>query len=146
MPLNTALFRNLSCLLLLMLIGFTSYSQMPDWKKSLYIGSGMTVGGAGALAGGSYMLAVSVPVFFGDNDDEEANLASIGLLTGGCILAVAGTTFTIVGPFVIKSGLKAKREERNAATIRFTPIHNKMLDRYQCSMNSRKFATISVVF
>ncbi|HLP50316.1 MAG TPA: hypothetical protein VK154_05490 [Chitinophagales bacterium] len=133
-------------LMLCMLITVTGYSQMPLWKKSLYVGSGMTVGGVGALAAGSYMLAIGAPAFFSDNDDDAVTAASAGLLAGGIVLAVAGTTFTITGPFIIRNGVRARREEKKPGpAFGFAPIKNKLLDKYY-SNNSRKFATVSFMF
>lgn len=140
-------FRLITILLLFVLIGNTAKAQMPLWKKQVLIGSAYTIGGAGTLAAGSYMLAVSVPAFFADNDDhEEVTAAAAGLLAGGCILAVAGATFTAYGPVIISHGVKAKRNPETPVSMRFTPIQDKLLDRYQCSMNSKKFATVAIVF
>jgi hypothetical protein len=141
--------RKIIALLLFTSIFTGSFSQqktkISDFNKSMLIGSALTIGGAGALVGAGFTLPIGFSLL--DSDDENILGAGIGYTVGGCLLLCVGITGAVAGPIILAHGVKNKREAKpEATTLGFAPVQNKLLDKYQCSYNNQKFATLSFSF
>ena len=130
-------------LFLLISIYLSGFGQLRLSDKQMLVGAGMTVAGAGCLIGSGFCLARGFVLL----DDEDLIAPAVGLVGGGCILLSAGIALGVAGPIVIGNAVKtAKEEKESKAYLRFSPINNKLLNKYQSSLNSKKIISLSFVF
>lgn len=123
---------------------FSQKKEMPQWKKSVLIGSGITIGGGGMLTGMVFTLPRGIDLL-GAEDEGELG-AGIGLTVVGCVLLSGGIVGMVAGPIMIAHGVRSRHSENPEPEITFVPIQNRMLDKYQSSRNNQKFASFSIMF